>query len=363
MKDDQHLEDLNDNTAPSAVMDERAKGYDADSSLKDEGGLFYGDDDFGRDEEALGDDDSSKTLIHEEEDGAKKGKANPAILAAAGALGLAVLGGAGYVLWDRLHASSKTPAMAVQTQASSEEGVIPDDEEAEVDDGRPPQGQELEERKINEEGVSSEDKANPDEATPSWESPARPSDAASGLSNASGFADPKGAMKEEKPEAVKSPQAAAPLAEAKPKTPSSPKEIKMEMPSDAKTRASTAKDPALATTQQSRPQGEAAEKPKAKKTPSEKASTQGQKPSATASGGKASDQVPKWGGVEREVFQARVMAIYPLSGPFAQAWLRDSTGRVYVVQVGDVLDGAKVTQISSQDMKVRLKDGRVFSAD
>jgi hypothetical protein len=41
----------------------------------------------------------------------------------------------------------------------------------------------------------------------------------------------------------------------------------------------------------------------------------------------------------------RVHAIYPLSGPDAQAWIREPSGRTTIVRVGEFLAGAQVTKI------------------
>jgi len=59
--------------------------------------------------------------------------------------------------------------------------------------------------------------------------------------------------------------------------------------------------------------------------------------------------------------QVRVVAIYPQSGKFAQAWLRDeASGLVYIVRAGDPYKGSRVRAVQPEQMRVVLEDGRVF---
>jgi len=70
---------------------------------------------------------------------------------------------------------------------------------------------------------------------------------------------------------------------------------------------------------------------------------------------------------EREEFlgdaQVRVVAIYPQSGKFAQAWLRDEvSGLVHIVRAGDPYKGSRVRTVQPEQMRVVLEDGRIFGA-
>lgn len=53
----------------------------------------------------------------------------------------------------------------------------------------------------------------------------------------------------------------------------------------------------------------------------------------------------------------RVQAVYPLSGPDVQAWVRDAGGRTTIVRVGEFLSGARVTAISAERGEVHTAAG------
>jgi hypothetical protein len=53
----------------------------------------------------------------------------------------------------------------------------------------------------------------------------------------------------------------------------------------------------------------------------------------------------------------RVHAVYPLSGPDAQAWIREPNGRTTVVRAGDLLAGARVTSVVPERGEVHTSSG------
>lgn len=55
----------------------------------------------------------------------------------------------------------------------------------------------------------------------------------------------------------------------------------------------------------------------------------------------------------------QVVAVFPRTGPQAQAWVRDSQGRTYVVAEGSALAGARVTKVDAQAETVTTTAGRI----
>lgn len=55
----------------------------------------------------------------------------------------------------------------------------------------------------------------------------------------------------------------------------------------------------------------------------------------------------------------QVVAVFPRTGPLAQAWVRDSQGRTYVVAEGSALAGARVTKVDAQAETVTTTAGRI----
>ena len=56
----------------------------------------------------------------------------------------------------------------------------------------------------------------------------------------------------------------------------------------------------------------------------------------------------------------QVVAVYPQSGRFAQAWLRDQDGRLISVREGDSFMGAQIRAIHPERMEVETADGRFW---
>jgi len=57
--------------------------------------------------------------------------------------------------------------------------------------------------------------------------------------------------------------------------------------------------------------------------------------------------------------QYSLQGAYPLTGGNAQAWLKDASGKIIVVGVGDVIEGAKVNQIDTDGRKVVTSAGTI----
>lgn len=55
----------------------------------------------------------------------------------------------------------------------------------------------------------------------------------------------------------------------------------------------------------------------------------------------------------------QVVAVFPRTGPLAQAWVRDAQGRTYVVAEGSALAGARVTKVDAQAETVTTTAGRI----
>ncbi len=56
----------------------------------------------------------------------------------------------------------------------------------------------------------------------------------------------------------------------------------------------------------------------------------------------------------------RVVAVYPLSGPHAQAWLADSLGKTFIVREGDrIFQGVQVGSVNAERMEVVTTSGVV----
>ena len=58
----------------------------------------------------------------------------------------------------------------------------------------------------------------------------------------------------------------------------------------------------------------------------------------------------------------KVHAIYPLSGPDTQAWIREPSGRTTIVRVGEFLAGAQVTKIQAEKGEVVTTSGVLSSS-
>jgi hypothetical protein len=56
----------------------------------------------------------------------------------------------------------------------------------------------------------------------------------------------------------------------------------------------------------------------------------------------------------------QVVAVYPQTGRFVQAWLRDQDGRLTAVREGDVFMGMNIRAIHPERMEVETADGRFW---
>jgi hypothetical protein len=57
--------------------------------------------------------------------------------------------------------------------------------------------------------------------------------------------------------------------------------------------------------------------------------------------------------------QYRVMSIWPRSGDFQQAWVRDPKGRIHVLQAGDSIEGTTVVSVDFKQYVVRTAQGQI----
>lgn len=101
-------------------------------------------------------------------------------------------------------------------------------------------------------------------------------------------------------------------------------------------------------------------KPKSKPDSARVASHRGNKASTTVSHVKKAKSSPGEEALADVVSGMRVHAIYPLSGPDVQAWLRDPGGRYTIVREGDFLaNGVKVTRINAEKGEVLTSGGAI----
>lgn len=54
-----------------------------------------------------------------------------------------------------------------------------------------------------------------------------------------------------------------------------------------------------------------------------------------------------------------IVSIYPRSGDYQQAWVRDPAGRIHVVRAGDLLAGIKVVAVDFREHVVKTAAGQI----
>lgn len=57
--------------------------------------------------------------------------------------------------------------------------------------------------------------------------------------------------------------------------------------------------------------------------------------------------------------QYRVMSIWPRSGDFQQAWVRDPKGKIHILQAGDSIEGTTVVSVDFKQYVVRTAQGQI----
>lgn len=288
---------------------------------------------------------------------------NVAILAAAGVLGVAVLGGAGWFAWDMLSPKTAQVPVAAPVQVAQEQPQATEGAQASSDKD---DADWLDDKKVDgqvvapaQQGLAASDAPQPISVADQTPQPQASQAAVAPAVQSGPHTDNQigrlvgGAASSANPAAqvVASTEAPAKEGAAPPKA----------APKGSAARQAPRSEPAtaVATAAPSKPREvkAAPREPRVVAKAPRQATRVARKPSSTpAPSAPAREFV--------EMPQARVMAVYPPSGRWVQAWLKeDASGRTVTLREGDIYRGVKVKEVVADSMRVVFEDGRMIDTN